>query len=96
MTIPNFTVLPEPSVAIAVVTQKTDGRITQIKVWLRLLEAVTEPTEFITNNNLKPVILAEAGVANDDEDYFNLLTDTDDYTEGRYYVYEVRLSHTDS
>ena len=92
----NFTVLPEPAVDVAIVTQKTDGRITQIKVWLRMLESVTEPTEFILNNNLKPLIMAEAGVTDDATDYFNLLTDVDDYTEGRYYIYEVRLSHTES
>ena len=92
----NFTVLPEHAVSMAIVTEKTEGRITAIKVWLRLLQSVTEPTEFILNNNLKPLIMAEAGIVNDSDDYFNLLTDVDDYTSGSYYIYEVRLSHTEN
>ena len=93
----NYQVLPTPSVEVAIVTAKTDGVITQIKVWLKTLTELISPVTpvtFITDNNLKPTILALAGVEDDTSDYFNLLTELDSYTEGDYYVYEVRLSHT--
>lgn len=96
MTQLNYQVLPTPSVEVAIVTAKTDGVITQIKVWLQTLTSLSDPIAFITVNNLKPNILALAGVTDDTDDYFNLLTEVDDYTEGDYYIYEVRLSHTEN
>lgn len=95
----NYQVLPTPSVSVAVVTAKTDGAITQIKVWLKTLTELVSPVTpitFINDNDLKPNILALAGVTDDTEDYFNLLTELDSYTEGRYFIYELRLSHTEN
>ena len=95
----NYQVLPTPSVSVAIVTQKTDGRITQILVWLKTLTEIVSPATpitFINDNNLKPNIMSLAGVEDDADDYFNLLTEIDSYTEGNYYIYEVRLSHTEN
>lgn len=92
--LPTFSVLPNLAVWVAITTAKTGSIVTEITVWLKTLEVLADPVAFITTNTLKPEIFAKAGV--DNTTYFNLLTLQSSTTEGSFYIYEIKLSHTAS
>lgn len=94
MTVPNYSAYPTLCVDIALATTKVDCQVTAISVWLRTPSEVLDPVSFISSNSLQSEIFAKAGIA--DSTYFNLITLQNSTEDGPYYVYELRLSHTDA
>lgn len=94
MAVPDFSVLPNLPVQIALATTKTGCQVTSLTVWLKTVDELTDPIAFINDNNLKPEIFSKAGIG--DTDYFNLLVVQNSGQEGSYWVYQVLLSHTEN
>jgi hypothetical protein len=90
----NFSILPHLAVSMAIATSQVDGVIREIKVWMKTVNQLSDSVAFINDNDLKPEIFAKAGVA--DTDYFDGLGEVENSTSGQYYLYEMRLYHTET
>lgn len=75
------------AVDMAVSTTITDGAVVTVRVYLRSLQSVATPADFITDNSLEHEVVSRAGL--DESTTFSSYSIVSSDTQGAYYTYVV-------
>lgn len=85
-----YALAPNLVVNFSLTSEKINGQITKVKIWIQSLVQLADPVAFVQANDLIPEILVKAGIADDPN--LSVLTLLDSSVDAPYYNYELQLA----